>query len=97
MKANEIIRLNQVIGKALVETAHEAYLRRLEKMYSTPFDTVMDEIKNKKALKNKGNGYYIDDAIGYFDNLLEKEDEETWLEVDTCDDDWFEAIEQFRW
>ena len=49
MKANEIIRLNQVIGKALVETAHEAYLRRLEKMYSTPFDTVMDEIKNQKG------------------------------------------------
>lgn len=98
MKANVIIKLNQTIGKALIETAHEAYLKRLNAMFATPFDEVIESIKNRKALKNKGNGYYISEAIWYLDKLLETEYEEEWIEIeDTCDGDWFKAIEKFRW
>lgn len=99
MTANETIKLNQIIGKALTETAHEAYLNRITAMKSRPFDEVITAIKNKnKTGQNKANGYFVTDAIRYLDERLEKEDVETWSEIeDTTDNDWFEAIEQFRW
>ena len=98
MTTNEIITLNKIIGKALVETAHEAYLKRLNSMLSTPFEEVINAIKNRKLYKNKYNGFYITDAVSYFDNLLEKEHEEIWLDVDTCDSNWYKAIENFfKW
>lgn len=97
MTANETIKLNRTIGNALIELAHDAYLNRIEAMKSRPFDEVIAAIKNRNN-QNKANGYFASEAIRYFDKKLEIEDEETWLEIeDTCNDDWFAAIEKFRW
>lgn len=97
MKTENIIKLNQIIGKALVEMAHESFLRRIEAMISRPFDEVVEAIKNHEK-QEKANGYFVSDAIRYFDARLEKEDEETWLEIEEdANDEWLKAIEQFRW
>ena len=99
MKTNEAVKLNKIIGRALVEAAHGAYLRRIEAMKSRPFDEVIASIKNYRQTRyNKANGYFVDDAIRYLDKKLEEEHNEIWLEVeDTMDDDWFEAVERFKW
>ena len=99
MKENEVIKLNRIIGKVLVEIAHETYLERIEVMKTRPFDEVIEAIKNYKETRyNKASGYFASEAIRYFDEKLEKEHNEIWLEIeDTMDDNWFKAIEQFRW
>lgn len=98
IKTENIIRLNQVIKKALHEAAHEAKLKRIETMKTRPFDEVIQAIKNKQATgQNLANGYFVTDAIFYFDERLETEYEEIWLEVDINENNWFEAIERFRW
>lgn len=99
MKTENTIKLNKAIGKALVEVAHEAYEKRIERMKSRPFDEVIKSIKTyRKTRYNKANGYFADDALRYFDERLEKEYEEIWLEIeDVADADWFDAIERFRW
>lgn len=97
MTTESIIKLNQIIGKALVETANEAYWKRIESMKARPFYEVVEAIRNKES-QNKANGYFVTDAIRYFDERLEKEDEENWLEIEVeANDEWLEAIEQFRW
>lgn len=99
MTGTETIKLNQIIGKALCEAAHEALENRIKTMKSRPFDEVVEAIKTYKETRyNKANGYYATDAIKYFDKELEVEHTEVWLEIeDTMDSDWFEAIEIFRW
>ena len=96
MKTEHTIRLNQIIGKAMREAAHEAHLQRIESMKARPFDEVVTAIKNKKITgQNKANGYFVSDAIKYFDDRLEKEYEEIEAEAETAE--WFKAIEKFRW
>ena len=99
MRTENMIKLNKVIGKALVEVAHEAYEKRIERMKSRPFDEVVKSIKTFKETRyNKANGYFADDALRYFDKRLEEEYEEIWLEIENdADVDWFNAIERFRW
>ena len=98
MKTEHIIRLNQVIGKALRETAHEAHSARIESMKARPFDEVVTAIKNKKITgQNKANGYFVSDAVRYFNDRLEKEYEEILSEVEAETAEWFKAIEKFRW
>lgn len=99
MKTENTIKLNKAIGKALVEVAHEAYEKRIERMKSRPFDEVIKSIKTYRETRyNKANGYFASDALRYFDKRLEEEYEEIWLEIeDVADVDWFNAIERFRW
>lgn len=99
MTTNETIRFNKIVGKALKRAAHEAYERRIETMKSRPFDEVIEAIKNyKETRQNKANGYFANEAIRYLDEKLENEYTELWLEIeDTCNNEWFEAIEKFRW
>ena len=99
MTTENIIKLNQIIGQALREVAHESHLKRIERMKSRPFDEVVEAIKTlKKTGYNKANGYFADESLWYFDGLLEKEDNETWLEIEEeASDEWFKAIERFRW
>lgn len=98
MKTEHIVRLNQVIGKALRETAHEAHLARIERMKARPFDEVIAAIKNKKETgQDRANGYYVHEAVIYFDEMLEREYEEIWLETEEETEEWFKAIEKFRW
>ena len=101
MKTNEVIKLNKIIGKALRECAHEAYLERIEVMKSRPFDEVIEVLKTYKETKcDIARGYSASDALEYLDDKLENEHEEIWLEVevdDFMDDKWFKAIELFRW
>lgn len=98
MTTENIIKLNQIIGKALVEAAREAHDERITKMKERPFDEVIEAIKNRSTAKcNLVNGYFLTEAVSYFDKRLETEDNETWYEVEVEDNDWFEAIEQFRW
>ena len=98
-KANEIFTLTQAIGKTLIESAHEAYSVRIDSMKSNTFDEVIKATKNKDQTgQNKANGYYVSDAVRYLDNRLENEYNEVWLEIDDiCSEDWFKAVEQFRW
>ena len=80
------------------EAAFEAHSERIESMKARPFDEVITAIKNKKITgQNKANGYFVSDAIKYFDDRLEKEYEEIWSEVEAETAEWFKAIEKFRW
>lgn len=100
MSTNTVKELNNIIGKALVECANEAYLRRISTMLSRPFDEVIESVKSyKKTGYNKANGYFCDDAITYFDRKLENEHEDIWMDIeDTCNSDWYEAVDKFyRW
>lgn len=99
MTTENIIKLNQIIGKALVDVANKSYFERIEKMKSRPFDEVVDSIKSyKKTGYNKANGYFVTDAIRYLDKRLEEEYEEVWMEInEDADNDWLNAIEKFRW
>lgn len=97
MTSGETIKINKIIGKALRETAHEAYLARIKNMLARPFDEVVQAIRNHN-FQNKGNGYFVSEAIRYFDNRLETEYENIWYQIeDTASEDWIEAIEIFRW
>lgn len=100
MNTNTVKELNNIIGRALIECANESYVRRISTMLSRPFDEVIESIKlYKKTRYNKANGYFADEAIRYFDSKLENEHEEVWVEIeDTCDNDWYEAVNKFyRW
>ena len=99
MTTENIIKLNQIIGGALREAAHEAYLERIERMKARPFDEVIEALRTlKETGHEKAAGYFATDALRHLDERLEKEDTETWLEIkDDLDADWFKAVEQFRW
>ena len=99
MKAENVIKLNQIIGKAMVEAAYEAYLARVEVIKSKPFDDVVEAVRTfRNTGYKKADGYNAKDAFLYLDRRLEEEDYETWLETeDDFDDLWYVAVEQFRW
>lgn len=99
MTTDTIRKFNSIVGTALVAAANEAHEIRISKMLERPFDEVINAIKVYKETRyNKANGYFADEAIRYFDNKLEIEHEDVWMDIeDTCDTDWFKAIEIYRW
>ena len=97
---NAVRLTNSIIGRALVESAHEAYEKRIEKMLSNSFNYVIESIKTYKATRyNKSDGFFATDAIKYLDSKLEKEHEKEWAEIeDICDDNWYKVVEKFyKW